>query len=159
MHLKPHFPLTLAVAALPEAGQTQFTDPFGLIDPAWGPNRSAPAGLNSILFGGDRRLQLTVDQTGGTAARAPGFGSTFYNTQGRQRPGDITGLWTLSAQVFVSSAFNTTTGRLVNRELWGHTGTTPGGGASMIFGFANASLTVAHPLDTTAADRTFRFRV
>ena len=66
-----------ALAALPEAGQTQFTDPFGLIDPAWGTNRSAPAGFTSILFGGDRRLQLTVDQTGGTAARAPGFGSTF----------------------------------------------------------------------------------
>jgi hypothetical protein len=70
-------PLTLALAALPEAGQTQFTDPFGIIDPAWGTNRSAPAGFTSILFGGDRRLQLTVDQTGGTSARAPGFGSTF----------------------------------------------------------------------------------
>lgn len=46
----------------------------------------------------------------------------------------------------------------MNRELWGHTGTTPGGGASVIFGFTNASLTVAHPLDTTAADRTFGFR-
>ena len=158
LHLKPRLLLTVALAALPLAGQAQFTDPFGTINPAWVTNRYAPAGFTSVSFGGDQRLQLTIDQTGGTAARAPEFGSPFYNTQGRQRPGDITGPWTLSAEVFVSSAFNTTTGPLVNSELWGHTGTTPGGGAYMIFGFTNASLTVANTLDPTAADRTFRFR-
>ena len=158
MHLKPRLLLGLAFAVLPIAGQAQFTDPFGIITPAWVTNRYEPAGFTSVLFGGDQRLQLTIDQTGGTAARAPEVNSPFYNTQGRQRPGDLTGLWTLSAQVFVSSAFNTTTGRLVNSELWGHTGTTSGGGAYMIFGFTNASLTVANTLDATAPDRTFRFR-
>lgn len=158
LHLKPRLLIALAFFALPLAGRAQFTDSFGTIDPAWVTNRYQPAGFTSVLFGGDQRLQLTIDQTGGTAARAPEFSSTFYNTQGRQRPGDITGLWTLSAQVFVSSAFNTTTGPLVNSELWGHTGTTPAGGAYMIFGFTNASLTVANTLDATAADRTFRFR-
>ena len=79
-------------AVLPIAGQAQFTDPFGLINPAWVTNRYEPAGFTSVLFGGDQRLQLTIDQTGGTAARAPEFSSPFYNTQGRQRPGPMTEL-------------------------------------------------------------------
>jgi hypothetical protein len=126
--------LGLAFAALPFAGRAQFTDPFGTIDPAWIKNRYAPAGFTSVLCGGDQRLPLTLDQTGGTAARTPEFGSTFDNTQSRPRPGNITGRWTLGAQVCVSPAFNTTTARLVNSELRGHAGTTPGAGAYLILG-------------------------
>ena len=81
---------------------------------------------------------------------------SFYNTQGRQRATGITGLWTLSAQVFVASALNTTTGRLAGSDLWGHTGTTPGGGDYMIFGFTNASPTDV--LNAAATDRSFRFQ-
>ena len=42
-------------------------------------------------------------------------------------------------------------------DLWGHTGTTDAGGAYMILGFTNASLTAANILDPAATDRAFRF--
>jgi hypothetical protein len=107
-----------------------------------------------VIYDGDSRLQLTIGGTGSTAS------DSFYNTQGLQRPGGITGLWTLSAQVYVSSAFNNTTitGALVQSDLWGHTGTTDAGGAYMILGFTNASLTAANILNPAAADRAFRFQ-
>ena len=166
--MKPHltrvgFPpkillAVLALATFPGAAVAQFTDTFDTIDPAWVTNRYDPAGFASVFYGGDNRLLLTIDQTGSAANRLPIYSAPFYNTQGRQRDGGITGLWTLSAQVYVSSAFDTTTGALVKTDLWGHTGTTGAGGAYMILGFTNESLTAANILDPTAADRAFRFQ-
>ena len=162
MKLKTNFLAALALAVFPVVALAQFTDTFSTIDPLWVPNRYAPAGFASVTFDGDSRLQLTIDSTGSAANRDATFGSALYNTQGRQRPGDITGLWTLSAQVFISSAFIPVTDPLlplvplVRSDLWGHSGTTPDGGAYMILGFTNASPTDAfNPL---AADRAFRFR-
>jgi len=151
MKLKSTFLAALALACFPDAAVAQFVDPFNMIDPSWTVNRYAPAGFDSVIFDGDRRLRLTIDQTGSTANRDPTFSSPFYNTQGDQRPGGITGLWTLSAQVYVSSAFDTTSGPLVRSSIWGHSGTTDAGGAYMIVGFSNAS--------PAAIDRAFRFRV
>ena len=148
----------LALAALPVAGLAQFTDPFTTIDAAWITNRYAPAGFDSVVFDGDSRLRLTIADSGSTANRDPAFSTPFYNTQGRQRAGDITGPWSLSAQIFIASAFDTTTGPLASGDLWGHSGTTGAGGDYLIFGFTNASLTNSETLNATAADRTFRFR-
>jgi len=145
----------LALGALPRAVEAQFVDTFDTIYPAWVVDRYPPAGFASVNFDGDSCLSITIDQTGSTANRPAQFNSEFYATQGYQRPAGITGLWTLSARVFVSSAFNTTTGPLVCSELWGHTGTTPEGGAYMTLGFTNAS--PSDPFNPTAADRAFRF--
>jgi hypothetical protein len=147
---------TLAVIALPCVAAAQFVDTFDTLNPAWVTNRYEPAGFAPAFFDGDNRLQLTIDQTGSTANRDFTFSSQFYNTQGRERDGGITGQWTLSAEVYVSSAFNTTTGPLVRTALWGHSGTTPAGGAYLILGFTNASPTDA--FNPAAADRAFRFR-
>lgn len=146
----------LALGTFPGAAVAQFTDTFDAIDPAWVTNRYPPAGFASVFYDDGNRLQLTVDYVD-RAANRPGYTSEFYNTQGRQRPGGITGPWTLSAQVYVSSAFDTVTGALVQSDLWGHTGTTDAGGAYMILGFTNASLTAANILDSAATDRAFRF--
>jgi hypothetical protein len=146
---------TLTFGALPFAVEAQFTDTFGTIDPAWTADRYPPAEFKSVVFDGDSRLCLTIDQTGSTANRPAEYSSEFYAFQGCQRPGGITGPWTLSAQVFVSSAFNTATGPLACGNLWGHTGTTPAGGDYMILGFNNASPT--DPFNPAAADRAFRF--
>jgi hypothetical protein len=145
----------LAFTATPGAALAQFVDTFNTIDPAWVVNRYAPAGFASVIFDGDSRLQLTIDQSGSTANRDITFSSAFYNTQGLQRPGGITGEWTLSAQVYVSSDFDTVTGALVSSGLWGHTGTTPAGGDYAILGFTNASPT--DTLNAAATDRSFRF--
>jgi hypothetical protein len=153
---KFHALVAFALALLPGAATAQFVDTFDVIDPAWVANRYAPAGFTSVSFGGDNRLQLTIDQTGSTANRDVLFSSAFYETQGMQRPGSVTGSWILSAQVFVSSSFNTATGALAQGELWGHSGSMAEGGAYMILGFTNASPTDA--LNASASDRAFRFR-
>ena len=146
---------TLTLGALPFAVEAQFTDTFDTIDPAWTADRYPPAEFKSVVFDGDSRLCLTIDQTGRTANRPAESSSEFYAVQGCQRPGGITGPWTLSAQVFVSSAFNTATGPLACGNLWGHTGTTTAGGDYMVLGFNNASPT--DPFNPAAADRAFRF--
>ena len=156
MKLNANLLAALALAAFPCTALAQFADKFDTINPAWITNRYESAGFASAVFDGDSRLRLTIDQTGSTANRPDTASSPFYNTQGRQRVAGITGPWTLSAQVYVSSAFNTTTGPLARSDLWGHTGTTPGGGDYMIFGFTNESPT--DTLNPTATDRAFRFR-
>jgi hypothetical protein len=157
MHFKISALAAFVLGACPLAAVAQFTDPFDSINPAWITNRFAPAGFETVVFAGDSRLRLTLDEADSAANRPFTFDSAFYNTQGRQRATGISGLWTLSAQVFVSSAFNTTTGRLVSTDLWAHTGTTPDGGDYATFGFTNASPTDA--LNSAAADRAFRFQV
>lgn len=157
----PSFPslpafLALALGAAPLVASAQFTDPFTTIDPAWTANRYAPAAFSSVLFEGGQRLRLTIDASGAAANRPPEFADEFYDTQGMQRPGAVSGAWTLSAQVFIPATFNTTTGPLVAGDLWGHTGTTPASGDYLIFGFSNASRT--DPSNPTALDRGFRFQ-
>lgn len=148
--------LLLAAAAFPCAAAAQFVDTFDALDPAWIPNRYAPAGFAPAMFDGGSRLQLTIDGADSAANRPAIFDSAFYNTQGRQRAGGITGAWMLSAEVYVASAFATVTGPLVHTSLWAHTGTVPEGGDYMIMGFTNASPTDA--LNPAAADRAFHFR-
>ena len=142
----------LALATFPCAAVAQFTDDFATINPAWIPDRYHPAGFSSVIFQGGGCLALTIDQSGSAANRSAQYSSTFYDTQGESRPGGITGLWTLSAQVFVSSAFNTTTGTLVRSDLWGNAGT-----PYMVLGFVNDSPTDEN--NPAAPDRAFRFQV
>jgi len=152
------FRLLLVLILWPLAAQAQFTDTFDTLNPAWVTDRYAPAAFQTVSFDGDNRLQITIDQAGSTANRpAPTYSSDFFNTQGDQRPGGISGAWSLSAQVYVSSAFDTTTGQLVQSDLWAHTGTDPASGDYAIFGFTNASPST--PLDPNAIDRSFRFQV
>lgn len=108
------------------------------------------------MFDGDSRLRLTIDGADSAANRPPEFSSACYNIQGRERPGGITGRWSPGADIYVDSAFNTSTGPLVRTALWGHTGTPPEGGDYLILGFSNAIPT--DPLNAAAADRAFRFR-
>ncbi len=132
-------------------------DTFDSISPAWIIDRYLPAGFQSVSFDGDNRLQITIDQTGSAINRPPIFSAAFSNTQGEQRAAGITGDWSLSAEVYVSAADDTSTGQLVRSDLWAHTGTTDANGDYAIIGFTNASPT--DPLNPTASDRSFRFEV
>jgi len=150
--------LLLVLACMPCGALAQFMDTFDTNDPAWVTDRYAPAAFQSASFLGGNVLQLTIDQTGSTLNRpSPTYSASFYNTQGDQRPVGIVGDWSLSANVFVSSAFDTTTGQLVETDLWGHTGTTPSDGDYTVMGFTNASPT--EPLNPAALDRSPRFQI
>jgi hypothetical protein len=145
------------LAGLPCSALAQWVDTFDTINPAWVTDRYAPAGFQSVSFQGDNRLQITIDQTGSSINRPPADSSSFYNTQGDQRPVGIIGDWSLSAEVYVSSAFDTSTGQLVRSDLWAQTGTSPSNGDYAIIGFTNAS--PSDPLNPDAPDRSFRFQV
>ena len=148
----------IAFNCLPNGVRAQWVDTFDTINPAWVTDPYAPAEFQSASFDGDNRLEITIDQTGSSANRpAPTYTSSFFNLQGDQRPVGITGDWSYSAQVYVSSAFDTTTGQLVRTGLWAQTGTDPNTGDYAIFGLTNASPT--DPLNPNAADRSFRFQV
>jgi hypothetical protein len=146
-----------AFAGLPCTAHAQWIDPFDTISPAWVVDRYAPAAFQTAYFLGDNRLQITIEQTGSTVNRPSAFNASFYNTQGEQRPGDILGEWSLSAEVYISSAYDTTTGQLVQSELMAESGDDPSTGEYAIFGFTNASPT--DPLNPEASDRSFRFQI
>jgi len=140
------------------AAHAQWVDTFDTLNPAWTTDRYAPAEFQSASFDGDNRLQITIDQTGSSANRpAPTYTAPFFNTQGDQRPVGIVGGWSLSAQVYVSSAFDTTTGQLVQTNLWAETGTNSTNNDYAIMGFTNASPT--DPLNPDASDRAFTFEI
>jgi hypothetical protein len=149
--------LPWVLTVLPCLARAQWVDTFDTINPAWVTDRYAPAGFQSVFFDGDNRLQVTIDQAGSAINRPSADSSSFYNTQGDQRPVGITGGWSLSAQVYVPSAFDTTTGQLVRSSLWAESGTTAANGEYAIIGFTNASPT--DPLNPEATDRSFRFQV
>jgi hypothetical protein len=156
--MSPAFRAALLVLLLvPILVRAQFTDDFTTLDPAWTPNRHDSAGFEPVFFDGDNRLRLTLAGADSAANRPVLFSSSFYDLQGRQRPGGITGAWSLRASVYVDAAFVTTTGPVVQSELWGHTGTTDAGGDYLIVGFSNASPT--DPRNAAATDRAFRFQV
>jgi len=150
--------LLWALGVLPCVALAQFTDTFDTIDPAWTTDRYAPAAFQSASFLGDNRLQITIDQTGSALNRpSPTYSASFFNTQGDQRPVGIIGDWSFSANLYVSSAFDTITGQLVRSDLWVQTGTASSEGDYAIMGFSNASPT--HPLNAAAPDRAPRFQV
>lgn len=140
-----------------EAPEVKFRDTFSTISPAWSQSGFDPAGFEAVKFDGKNRLRLTFDATGSSAHRPAPFKDGLYMTQGRQRPVGLSGRWTLSAEVFVASAFNTATGPLARSELRSQTGPTPEDGSDMMLGFTNASPT--DEFNPIAADRAFRFRV
>ncbi len=159
----PRIPSILGTALLALLGATapalaQWTDSFDTADSAWIVDRYAPDGFGTVSFGGDNRLQITVSTADNATNRPAAFSSSFYNTQGRRY--DLSGYsapWTLSAQAYLDSAFNTTTGTLARSDLWARdTNPVENQAFYPIFGFTNASPTDG--FNPAAADRSFRLR-
>jgi hypothetical protein len=151
MNFRHHTLVLLLVVLLPAAARAQFSTTFDTVGSEWIVNRYAPAGFSSASFLGDQRLQLTISSADSAANRPVAFSDAFYNTQGREHAVSLATSWTLSADLYVASSFNTTTGPLARSDLWGVTSA-----AYMIFGFTNASPTDG--FNPAATDRSFRFR-
>jgi hypothetical protein len=154
--------LSMAVALISFANAkfadaAPFTDTFDSIDPAWVTDRYEPEAFVVENFAGDNRLRIDIDTSDSAANRPAGFTSTFYNTQGRQRAAGVSSPWVLSGDLYIDSAFNTTTGQLVRTDLWGRdSNPTEALAAYPIFGITNASPTDG--FNPAAPDRSFRFR-
>lgn len=110
-----------------------FLDQFNSIDPGWVTDRYAPAGFNSVAG----NLEITISDTDSAANRPSGYSSAFYNTQGRQRDGQVTGQWTLVGDINVGSDVGGN--NLRRADLWGRTGNvgTETGAAYFILGYRN----------------------
>ncbi len=117
--------LALALIAVSGVGtvlaQADLVDAFDTIDPAWVTDRYAPAGFDSVMFDGDNRLMVSISDADSAANRPSGYSSTFYNTQGRQRPMTSAPQWCVIGQVYVSA--DMISGNNLRRTgLWARTG-------------------------------------
>lgn len=105
-------------------GGVIFADTFDSINPNWTTDRYAPAIFESIadptLRNDGNVLRLGVDDADSETNRPGAFSSTFYNTQGRQMnmaPG-VGPSWTISAEVFIDSSWDPTTGNSRSTGIW-----------------------------------------
>jgi hypothetical protein len=93
---------------------TGFTDTFNSNDPAWVTDRMDPAGFNAV--GGVLKLDI---------AGADHQATQFYNTQGKQHVADVTGNWTVSGQLQITSGMFSATSQDVSSQwatsLWART--------------------------------------
>lgn len=90
--------LGLAAGVLPEVGRMgaaplfntvlTFDEPLelapGQTPGAWFPDRYAPAAFEVVEMDGNKVLRLSIDPADGAQSRPGGYGSMFYNTQGRK---------------------------------------------------------------------------
>ncbi len=133
-----------------------FADDFtGGRDPSWITDRYSPTTVTTVMFGGDERLQMTVDGTGSAANRPGAYSSAFYNTQGLKSPNAATTgePWVYSVGIYFSSAMLSGTG-LYNVSAWANSG---GGSAFPVLGFRSHD--VADPFNPSAANITTALRV
>lgn len=111
-----------AVAVVPMANAQAFLDTFDSNDPAWITDRYEPAAWNpGTAFMGGTVLELTVDDTTGSANRPGGQSGEFYNTQGRKHAATLTSPWRVFGDVFVSADMVNGTDRR-RTDLWARTG-------------------------------------
>ncbi|MEK7641676.1 MAG: PEP-CTERM sorting domain-containing protein [Patescibacteria group bacterium] len=131
-----------------------YSDPFNSIDPGWVTDRREPASFTSAFFDGDNRLKITAS---GVTEASP-YDSTFYRTQGRQHQALVTGPWTLTGQIYISSDF--LTGNTLRRgDIWGRTGLVGDetGADYSIMGFRRFD--PADPFNTLASNISTTWRV
>lgn len=145
------FALLLCVG-LGTTTQAASVDSFDSIHPDWVTDRQEPSdGFTSVNFLGDNRLRIGID------ASEQSTSGTFYFTEGRKRDYTVADPWSVSADVYIDSAFNTTTGTLVRSDMWLRDSYPDETQANYpIFGFTNASPTDG--FNAGAGDRSFRFR-
>ncbi|GJQ28061.1 MAG: hypothetical protein HBSAPP02_30930 [Phycisphaerae bacterium] len=81
----------------------------------WYTDRYPPAGFISEFFDGDNRLKHSISASDCSPCRPGGFGSAFYDTQGRKY--DIAGTTMMSIDLYVPAAWATTGRRMAG--FWG----------------------------------------
>ena len=133
-----------------------FSDDFaGGVDPSWITDRYVPTSVTTVMFGGDERLQMTVDGSGSAANRPGSYSAAFYNTQGIKSPDAATTgePWVYSVGIYFSSAMLSGTG-LYNVSAWANSGS---GTAFPVLGFRSHD--IADPFNPSAANITTALRV
>jgi hypothetical protein len=133
--------LTLAVSALAApAFCTNLMPNFSTVPTGWTVDRYAPAQFASVgpQFGQPDVLQIGIDASGGYNSRPAPYQSTFYNTQGEQYQVSGGAGDSISALLYVSSAWADPSNGNVRTDIWADT-TAPGNGQGdfAVLGFTN----------------------
>ena len=82
----------------------------------WYTDRYRPAVFESADFGGGRRLHIGISAADSSTNRPSGFGSTFYNTQGRKYDFNVPIATTISADLYIGADWDS---NLRRAGLWG----------------------------------------
>lgn len=136
---------------------TVFLDDFNAgIAPGWSTDRYAPNSVDTV--GGT--LNLTISNADSAANRPGAYSSAFYNTQGIGHAADVTGLWTLSGSLLVSSDVVSGTAGGRRADLWGRSANIASAESSAdyyIMGYR--SFDPADPFNASAASISSAWRV
>ena len=131
-----------------------YFDGFDSIDSGWVTDRREPAAFTSLFFDGDNRLKITVNGV----TEAPPYNSTFYNTQGRQHAATVSGPWSLTGQLYISSDF-ISGNNLRRADIWGRAGLVGDETGAEYFIFGARRFDVSDPFNIAAANITSVWRV
>jgi hypothetical protein len=154
--------LGLALGLTPAVSKADFIDLFhgATVDPAWQQDRFEPSTVAIVPNPAPDAVNLsnTVLDLGVSAADFQGQGS-FYDYQGITRQNlNVTGDWTVNADLYVSPDLASTTGTLEATTLWTRNSDPVEANAFYpIIGISNASPT--DPYNPAAIDRVSRWRV
>lgn len=126
---------------------------------SWNVDRYAPAGWTPGATDPLSGTALRIDLSNADRAdlRPSGYGSTFYNTQGRQHAASISGNWEVGGELYIPTDWGTA-GNLRRSDLWTRDSNPVEGNAFYpIVGFVNND--PADPFNPAAAGFQPRFRV
>lgn len=129
-----------SLAAVGTASATELMPSFSGVPTGWVTDRYDPASFSDVgtMYGRNDVLGISISQDQGLASRPSGYQSSFYNTQGRNYAltggvGD-----SLSADLYVPTAWGDAANGSIRTDMWGVlTGGTSNGLNYPIIGFTN----------------------
>jgi hypothetical protein len=110
-----------ALGAMGSASASELMPDFSGVPTGWVTDRYDPASFSDIgtVNGRNDVLGISIDRAQGLTARPAGYQSTFYNTQGRQYA--VTGGVgdSLSADLYIPTAWGDAANGSIRTDMWG----------------------------------------
>ena len=110
-----------ALGGIGSASATELMPSFSGVPTGWVTDRYDPASFSDVgtMYGRNDVLGISIDRAQGLTARPAGYQSTFYNTQGRNYAltggvGD-----SLSADLYIPTAWGDAANGSIRSDMWG----------------------------------------